>query len=355
MSEAAGTIPRASGKAAAGGVVPLLEVNDLRIHFPTDFGLVKAVDGVSYSVNPGETLAIVGESGSGKSVGALGIMGLVPPPGKVVSGTIHFNGTNLLDLDDDGMRKLRGDRIAMIFQDPLTSLNPVHSIGRQVAEVLRIHGSDSRKEANRQAVELLKMVGIQNARERFGDYPHQFSGGMRQRVMIAMAIAMKPALIIADEPTTALDVTIQAQILDLLRSLQREFAMSLILITHDLGMVAEHADKVAVMYAGHIVETAGVDDLYYNPLHPYALGLLGSIARLDQERKERLSPIYGQPPSLIHVPTGCPFHPRCAYARSKCVTEYPELVPRTGDPTHPAACHFAGDLPEPHVPGKIPA
>ena len=355
MSDSAPTIARALAGAESAGTGPLLEVKDLRIHFATDFGLVKAVDGVSYSVNRGETLAIVGESGSGKSVGALGIMGLVPPPGKVVSGSILFNGVDLVGLGDDEIRKLRGNRIAMIFQDPLTSLNPVHSIGRQVAEVLRIHGSGGRKEANSEAVELLKMVGIQNAEERFRDYPHQFSGGMRQRVMIAMAIAMKPALIIADEPTTALDVTIQAQILDLLRSLQREFSMSLILITHDLGMVAEHADKVAVMYAGHIVETAGVDDLYYNPLHPYALGLLGSIARLDQERKERLSPIYGQPPSLIRVPSGCPFHPRCAYARAKCVSDYPELIPRPADPSHPAACHFAGDLPTPHPPGEIPS
>jgi oligopeptide/dipeptide ABC transporter ATP-binding protein len=353
MADAAESVSKA--KVAAGTVAgrPLLEVDNLRIHFPTDFGVVKAVDGIGYSVHPGQTLAIVGESGSGKSVGALGIMGLVPPPGRVISGTIRFNGVNLLELGDDEMRKLRGNRIAMIFQDPLTSLNPVHTIGRQVAEVLLVHGERNRRQARRRAIELLKLVGIQNAEERFRDFPHQFSGGMRQRVMIAMAIAMSPALIIADEPTTALDVTIQAQILELLKSLQQEFGMSLILITHDLGMVAEHADQVAVMYAGHIVEMAPVNDLYYNPLHPYALGLLGSIARLDEERKLRLNPIQGQPPSLIRVPTGCPFHPRCAYARRVCVNDYPELAARTGDAAHLAACHFAGDLPAPHPPGVV--
>jgi oligopeptide/dipeptide ABC transporter ATP-binding protein len=357
MADAPGTAPKASAMNRGAGVVTapaLLEVADLRNHFPTAFGVVKAVDGISYSVNQGETLAIVGESGSGKSVNALGIMGLVPPPGRVITGSISFNGVDLLKLDDGEMRKLRGNRIAMIFQDPLTSLNPVHSVGRQVAEVLHIHGETGRKGARERAVELLKTVGIHDAEERFRDYPHQFSGGMRQRVMIAMAIAMRPALIIADEPTTALDVTIQAQILTLLKSLQQEFGMSLILITHDLGMVAEHADKVAVMYAGHIVETSGVDDLYYNPLHPYALGLLGSIARLDHERKERLSPIHGQPPSLIRVPSGCPFHPRCAYARQQCIDEYPELLPRTHDSSHLAACHFAGELPAPHPPGLVP-
>jgi oligopeptide transport system ATP-binding protein len=352
----AGVAGSVSGSRVEGTVPgrPLLEVDDLRIHFPTDYGVVKAVDGIGYSVEQGETLAIVGESGSGKSVGALGIMGLVPPPGRVVSGSIRFNGVNLLELGDDEMRKLRGNRIVMIFQDPLTSLNPVQTVGRQVAEVLLVHGEKSRRQARRRAVELLKMVGIQNAEERSGNYPHQFSGGMRQRVMIAMAIALSPALIIADEPTTALDVTIQAQILELLKSLQQEFGMSLILITHDLGMVAEHADQVAVMYAGHIVETAPVNDLYYQPLHPYSLGLLGSIARLDRERKERLNPIQGQPPSLIRVPPGCPFHPRCVYARKVCIEDYPELAVRTGDPAHPAACHFAGDLPAPHPPGVVP-
>ena len=354
MTDVAPSVAVEQGAGRASGR-PLLEVSDLRIHFPTDFGVVRAVDGISYSLGRGETLAIVGESGCGKSVGALGVMGLVPPPGQVVSGSIQFAGTDLLKLDDAQMRQLRGNRIAMIFQDPLTSLNPVHSIGRQVAEVLRIHSDLSRREASEEAVGMLNLVGIPNARERFGDYPHQFSGGMRQRVMIAMAIAMKPALLIADEPTTALDVTIQAQILELLKSLQREFGLSLILITHDLGMVAEHADKVAVMYAGHIVETAGVEELYYTPEHPYSLGLLSSIARLHEDRRVRLQPIAGQPPSLIRVPTGCPFHPRCPYARARCVAEYPLLLPRTGDPAHPTACHFAGDLPEPHQPGEIPA
>jgi oligopeptide/dipeptide ABC transporter ATP-binding protein len=325
----------------------LLEVRDLRVHFFTDYGTVKAVDGINYTVNPGETVAIVGESGSGKSVSSLAVMGLVPPPGKVVSGSVLFQGRNLLELDEDELRKIRGNRISMIFQDPLTSLNPVFSVGKQVAEVLRIHEKISRRQAHQRAVELLQIVDIPNADERASDFPHQFSGGMRQRVMIAMAIAMSPALLIADEPTTALDVTVQAQILGLLKSLQQEFGMALILITHDLGMVAEHADTVAVMYAGKIAEYAPIGEVYYNPLHPYTMGLMSSLARLDQERSGRLRPIRGSPPSLIFVPPGCPFHPRCDYAREVCVREYPDLLARTGDPQHLAACHFAGDLPEP--------
>jgi oligopeptide transport system ATP-binding protein len=325
----------------------LLEVRDLSVYFFTDFGTVKAVDGINYTVNPGETVAIVGESGSGKSVSSLALMGLVPPPGKVVSGSVLFQGRDLLELDEDELRKIRGNRISMIFQDPLTSLNPVFSVGKQIGEVLRIHEGVSRRQALRRAVELLEIVGIPNATERAGDFPHQFSGGMRQRVMIAMAIAMSPALLIADEPTTALDVTVQAQILELLKSLQQEFGMALILITHDLGMVAEHADAVAVMYAGKIAEYARIGDVYYNPLHPYTIGLMSSLARLDRERTGRLMPIRGSPPSLIFVPAGCPFHPRCDYARKVCIREYPDLLARTGDPQHLAACHFAGDLPEP--------
>ncbi|MGH2708676.1 MAG: ABC transporter ATP-binding protein [Actinomycetota bacterium] len=324
----------------------LLEVRDLAVQFPTDFGVVKAVDGISYTVDPRETLAIVGESGSGKSVSALAIMGLVPPPGKVVSGDVTFQGRDLLALSEGELRKVRGNQIGMIFQDPLTSLNPVFSVGNQIAEAVRTHERGSRRAAKRRAVELMELVGISNPAVRVGDYPHQFSGGMRQRVMIAMAIAMNPALLIADEPTTALDVTIQAQILDLLKSLQGELGMALILITHDLGMVAEQADRVVVMYAGHIAEYAEVDEIYSNPLHPYTLGLMGSVTRLDRERRGRLQPIPGQPPSLIHVPPGCPFHPRCPYARDICRHAFPDLDAR-GAPRHLAACHFAGNLPEP--------
>jgi oligopeptide transport system ATP-binding protein len=322
----------------------LLEVRDLHVHFDTDFGRVKAVDGVSYSVNPRETLAIVGESGSGKSVNALAVMGLVPPPGRITRGSVIFHGHNLLELEEEELRRIRGNRVAMIFQDPLTSLNPVFSVGNQIAEVLVTHDEMSKRQAKARAVELLEMVGISNAKERLGDYPHQFSGGMRQRVMIAMAIAMSPSLLIADEPTTALDVTIQAQILSLLKSLQREFNMALILITHDLGVVAEHADTVAVMYAGRIAEYTRTNEVYYRPQHPYTMGLMSSIARLDRERKVRLNPIRGQPPSLVSLPPGCPFHPRCDYAQDVCRVEYPELAPRTREPGHLAACHFAGAL-----------
>jgi oligopeptide/dipeptide ABC transporter ATP-binding protein len=322
----------------------VLEVRDLRVHFATDFGTVKAVDGISYTVDRGSTLAIVGESGSGKSVSALAVMGLVPPPGKVLSGEILFEGRNLLELDEEELRSIRGNRIAMIFQDPLTSLNPVFSIGHQIAEAVRIHERADRRRARRRAVELLEMVGIPRAAERLGDYPHQFSGGMRQRVMIAMAIAMKPALLIADEPTTALDVTIQAQILELLASLQRELGMAMILITHDLGMVAERADTVAVMYAGKIVEYAAVDEVYERPLHPYAIGLMRSLARLDRPRAGRLKPIRGQPPSLIFVPPGCAFHPRCDHAQPLCREQVPALLAYGGE-RHLAACHFAGNLP----------
>ncbi|MCA1831556.1 MAG: ABC transporter ATP-binding protein [Actinobacteria bacterium] len=323
----------------------MLVVRDLVVHFHTDFGVVKAVDGVSYSVNAGETLAIVGESGSGKSVNASAVLGLVPPPGKVHRGEIIFQGQDMLKLDDQRLREIRGNRIGMVFQDPLTSLNPVFSVGAQVSEAVQIHEGLARKDARERATELLSIVGIPRSRERFDDYPHQFSGGMRQRVMIAMAIAMKPALLIADEPTTALDVTVQAQILDLLGSLQQEFGMAMILITHDLGMVADQADTVAVMYAGSIVEYGTVDDIYYRPLMPYTLGLMASVARMDQARSGRLRPIRGQPPSLIFRPPGCPFHPRCDYAREVCWQEQPELLEY--DQQHLAACHFAGNLPEP--------
>ena len=325
----------------------LLEVRDLKVHFLTDFGTVKAVDGINFTVNPGETLAIVGESGSGKSVTAMAILGLVASPGKIVGGSILFKDRELVGLDEDRFRSIRGNEIAMIFQDPLTSLNPVMSVGRQVAEVLQTHEGLSKRQAKKRAVELFQLVGLPRPEERAHEYPHQFSGGMRQRVMIAMGISMKPSILIADEATTALDVTVQAQILDLLVSLQKEFHMGLILITHDLGVVAEHADNVAVMYAGKVAEYSHVDETFYRPLHPYTMGLMSSIARLDKGRTKRLLPIRGQPPSLVNVPPGCPFHPRCPYAREICMETYPHLLARTGDLTHLAACHFAGDLPEP--------
>lgn len=325
----------------------VLEVRDLAVHFFTDFGVVKAVDGITYTVGAGETLAVVGESGSGKSVGALALLGLVPPPGRITSGSILFQEEELVGLDEHAFREIRGNEIAMIFQDPLTSLNPVFSVGYQIAEVIRAHKGGGRAQAMARATELLELVGIPRASERLHDYPHQFSGGMRQRAMIAMAIALSPALLIADEPTTALDVTVQAQILELLASLQQEFSMGMILITHDLGIVADHADRVAVMYAGKVAEYADVDEVYYNPLHPYSMGLMESLARLDRERTSKLNPIPGHPPSLVLVPPGCPFHPRCRYAQEICEIEYPNLAQRTIDPRHLSACHFAGDLPEP--------
>jgi oligopeptide transport system ATP-binding protein len=271
-------------------------------------------------------------------------MGLVPAPGKVLTGGILFQGSDLLKLDEEELRRIRGNRIAMVFQDPLTSLNPVFTIGNQISEAVRIHEGADRSRARKRAVELLELVGIPHAAERLGDYPHQFSGGMRQRVMIAMSIAMKPAVLIADEPTTALDVTIQAQILELLASLQQELGMAVILITHDLGMVAERADTVAVMYAGKITEYSEVDEIYYRPLHPYGMGLMSSIARLDRERKGRLRPIRGQPPSLIFVPPGCSFHPRCDFAQPICRERVPQLLAYGGE-RHLASCHFAGNLP----------
>ena len=351
--------PRTTLAAHPDGVVPfrnsqtVLEVRDLAVHFFTDYGLLKAVDGINYSLNSGETLAIVGESGSGKSVGALALIGLVPSPGKIVSGRVLFNGADLAQTSEGDLRKIRGNRIAMIFQDPLTSLNPVMNIGNQIGEVIRGHQGASRSQARQRAIELLEQVEIPRARERIGDYPHQLSGGMRQRVMIAMAIALEPAVLIADEPTTALDVTVQAQILLLLKGLQKDSRMGLILITHDLGVVAEHAETVAVMYAGKIAEYAPVNELYAKPYHPYSIGLMNSIARLDRERTGPLKPIQGQPPSMIRVPSGCPFHPRCAHAREVCISDYPDLLPTLEDPQRLAACHFAGDLPPPRSRDQI--
>jgi oligopeptide transport system ATP-binding protein len=315
----------------------LLEVKDLRTHFHTHEGLVKAVNGVSFTVDEGEALGLVGESGCGKSITALSFMRLVPrPPGRIVSGEVIFEGRDLLTLKEEQMRSVRGQRIAMIFQDPMTSLNPVLTIGRQIGEVLQLHKGMDRDHARRRTIELLEMVGIPAARQRIDDYPHQFSGGMRQRVMMAMALSCEPKLLIADEPTTALDVTIQAQILDLIKRLRTELGMAIIMITHDLGVVAGIADRINVMYAGHIIETGSADEVFGNPRHPYTVGLLKSIPRLDEPRREQLVPINGVPPDLIEPPQGCAFEPRCPYATELCVAEIPLLEPVA--PGHRAAC-----------------
>ncbi len=317
---------------------PLLEVRNLKTQFFTPDGIVKAVDGVSFQVAAGETLGIAGESGCGKSVSALSIMRLIPsPPGKI-DGQILFEGQDLLTMRDQSIRSIRGRKIGMIFQDPMTSLNPVLSINQQISEVLQLHLGMSRREARQRAIELLTMVGIPNAAERIDQYPHQFSGGMRQRVMIAIAVACGPALLIADEPTTALDVTIQAQILDLLRALQREHRMALILITHDLGVLAGMAGRILVMYAGRVVEAAPTGELFANPRHPYTAGLLSSVPRLDAARAARLAPIRGQPPDLIDLPEGCPFAPRCDYAQETCRLKTPSLLEVR--PGHQAACWY---------------
>jgi peptide/nickel transport system ATP-binding protein len=317
---------------------PLLEVKDLKVHFPTEDGLVKAVDGVSLTVAPGETLGVVGESGSGKSVSFLTVMGLVTRKQARISGQVLFRGQDLLKLPPEEMRHIRGAKIGMIFQDPLTALNPVHRVGNQIAEVFQVHRDMSRKDGLEEAINLLQLVGIPQPRQRARAYPHEFSGGMRQRAMIAMALALNPDLLIADEPTTALDVTVQAQILDLIDRLKDEFDAAVVLITHDLGVVAEHCDDIMVMYAGRIAEFGDRRDIYYGAHHPYTWGLIGSISRIDQDRSERLKPIKGQPPSLIHVPTGCPFHPRCPYAMDICRTEVPQLLPVNGH--HASACHL---------------
>ena len=315
---------------------PLLEVKDLKVHFKTDDGIVKAVDGVSYSLQAGETLGIVGESGSGKSVSSLTVMGLTDSRYATISGEVIFQGVDLLKLPQDEMRNIRGAKISMIFQDPMTSLHPFYKVGEQIAEAIRQHQSISKKEAFDQAVEMLGKVNIPRPMERAKQYPHEFSGGMRQRAMIARALALNPDLLIADEPTTALDVTVQAQILDLIDRLKDEFNAAVIIITHDLGVVAEHCDNIQVMYAGKAVEFGNTDDIYYRPLHPYTWGLLRSIPRLDAEDKEPLVPIRGLPPSLINVPSGCAFHPRCPYIMDVCKVEIPPLLPVDGH--HAAAC-----------------
>ena len=315
----------------------LLEVRDLATKFYTVDGVVNALNGISYSVDKGECLAIVGESGSGKTVGVLSILRLIPsPPGRIVGGKILFKGTDLLTLDDAALRRIRGREIAVIFQDPMTSLNPVMRIGAQIVENLRAHDSLTTRQARAKAAELLGLVGIPAAAKRLDDYPHQFSGGMRQRVMIAMALSCSPQLIIADEPTTALDVTIQAQIVELVKKLQVELGTAVIWISHDLGVVARLADRVAVMYAGHIVEQAPVDELYAHPAHPYTIGLLNSLPRLDARVKTKLQAIGGLPPNLIGDQRGCPFVPRCRFATDRCRQENPALAEVA--PNHAVAC-----------------
>ncbi|GHH40140.1 ABC transporter ATP-binding protein [Streptomyces candidus] len=316
----------------------LLEVRDLHVEFKTRDGIAKAVNGVNYSVDEGETLAVLGESGSGKSVTAQAVMGILDmPPGRIPRGEILFEGQDVLKLKEDRRRKIRGAGMAMIFQDALSSLNPVLSVGEQLGEMFVVHRGMSKKDSRAKAVELMERVRIPAAKERVGQYPHQFSGGMRQRIMIAMALALEPKLIIADEPTTALDVTVQAQVMDLLAELQRELHMGLILITHDLGVVADVADKIAVMYAGRIVETAPVHDIYRNPAHPYTKGLLESIPRLDQKGQE-LYAIKGLPPNLLNIPPGCAFNPRCPRAQDVCRTHVPPLYDVAAG--RQSACHF---------------
>ncbi|MGW2328888.1 ABC transporter ATP-binding protein [Streptomyces sp. NPDC001700] len=323
----------------------LLEVRDLHVEFHTREGIAKAVNGVNYSVDAGETLAVLGESGSGKSVTAQAIMGILDmPPGKIPQGEILFQGQDMLKLSAEERRKVRGNKIAMIFQDALSALNPVLSVGYQLGEMFRVHQGLSKKDAKAKAIELMERVRIPAAKERVGDYPHQFSGGMRQRIMIAMALALEPDLIIADEPTTALDVTVQAQVMELLAELQREYNMGLILITHDLGVVADVADKIAVMYAGRIVETAPVHELYKRPAHPYTKGLLDSIPRLDHKGQE-LYAIKGLPPNLLKIPAGCAFNPRCPKVQDICTTDVPPLAAvaeqdGTALPGRGSACHF---------------
>ena len=321
----------------------LLEVNDLKTYFKTDDGIVKAVDGITFAVEKGKTLGIVGESGCGKSVTCLTIMGLNSKRTAISSGEALFKGNDLLKMGARQLRSVRGSEISMIFQDPMTSLNPVHSIGRQLVEAVLLHNDDiSKAQAKSRALELLNAVGIPRADRRFGDYPHQFSGGMRQRVMIAMALINNPDLLIADEPTTALDVTTQAQILNLMNKLQQDFGSAIIIITHDLGVVAETADDVVVMYAARIQEEAVVDNVFTEPQHPYTWGLLGSLPRLDQN-VERLVQIAGQPPSLLFPPSGCRFHPRCPYVMEVCKGKEPELESAPGDASHRSRCHLGQD------------
>ena len=334
-------VAQSPGEAARASGDVVLEVADLTVGFPTDDGLVQAVRGVSYQLRRGEVLGIVGESGSGKSVTSMAVMGLLPGSAKV-SGLVRFGGRELLGAPDSALTKIRGRRIAMIFQDPMTSLNPVYTVGYQIAEAVRAHHDVSKEAALQRATELLEVVRIPNARARLGSYPHELSGGMRQRVVIAIAMANDPDVIIADEPTTALDVTVQAQIMDALDTARQETGAVMVLITHDLGVIAGRADRVLVMYAGKLVESGSADDVFYTPRMPYTLGLLGSLPRLDRP-SERLTPIPGAPPSLVNMPPGCPFTPRCPLAQEVCDEVEPPLAP-TGAADHTAACHFSGEL-----------
>jgi oligopeptide/dipeptide ABC transporter ATP-binding protein len=318
---------------------PLLKV-DLSVSFRTEDGLVSAVDGVSFTVGEGEVVGIVGESGSGKSVTMMSVMRLITDPNVVYQGEIIYKGRDLMGLSKDAMRQVRGEEIAMIFQDPMTSLNPVYSVGWQIEEQLREHHELTKAQARRRVIELLAQVGIPRPEQRIDDYPHQFSGGMRQRVMIALALSCNPDLLIADEPTTALDVTIQAQILELIKSLKRDFGSAVVLITHDLGVVADIADRILVMYAGRIVEEGDKEQIFYDPQHPYTWGLLGSIARLDRPKVRRLTAIAGQPPSLINRPRGCSFRPRCPHAFDRCRLDDPALTEKAGG-GHLDACHLS--------------
>jgi peptide/nickel transport system ATP-binding protein len=349
----ANTSPTPGGTPTAGGSAagtatdrPFLEVKDLRVHFPTDDGLVKSVDGLSFSLERGRTLGIVGESGSGKSVSSLSIMGLHTGTRAQISGEIWLDGDELVKAAPDFVRRLRGRKMAMIFQDPLSSMHPYFKIGNQIVEAYRLYNDVSKKVARQHAIDLLGRVGIPSPSSRVDDYPHQFSGGMRQRAMIAMALACDPELLIADEPTTALDVTVQAEILDLIRDLQREFGSAVIMITHDLGVIAELADDVLVMYGGKAVEHASCRDIFRHPEHPYTWGLLSSMPRMDRIRQERLIPVPGTPPSLISLPPGCAFNPRCRYCEltdGKSLTEVPALLPVANAPHHDVACHLPSE------------
>jgi oligopeptide transport system ATP-binding protein len=323
---------------------PLLEIRDLHTEFRTGAGIVRAVDGVSYTVDPGETVAVVGESGSGKSVTAMSVLRLIPnPPGRITGGEVWFDGRDLLKLSEEEMRHVRGGDIGMIFQEPMTSLNPVLTIERQITETIEEHRGASPETARARALELLRLVGIADPARRLRQYPHQLSGGMRQRVMIAIALACEPKLIIADEPTTALDVTIQAQILELMQSLTKRLGVALIIITHNLGVVARYAQRVNVMYAGRIVESGRAAALYHNPRHPYTIALLRSVPRLDQPRRARLDPIEGSPPDLTQLDPGCSFRPRCRFAIPRCAEAPPPLIP-AGEPGQMSACYRAHEL-----------
>ncbi|GGJ99440.1 ABC transporter ATP-binding protein [Pilimelia anulata] len=336
------TVSEPAYAASGPGSRPLLEVEGLHVEFRTREGVAKVINGVTYDVRAGETLAVLGESGSGKSVTAQTIMGILDvPPGHVSAGSIRFHGKDMLKMSAEERRKIRGEGIAMVFQDALSALNPTFTVGFQIAEQFRVRRGMGRREAKRRAIEMLDLVKIPNARQRVTEFPHQFSGGMRQRVMIAMSLALDPEVLIADEPTTALDVTVQAQIMDLLAELQRERQMGMILITHDLGVVADVADRIAVMYAGRIVEQADVHELYAHPAHPYTIGLINSIPRIDEKGQE-LRTIKGLPPNLMRIPTGCPFHPRCPRAEQLCTQQLPPLL-QVG-PSRASACHFAEEL-----------